>query len=219
MIKCCVFDLDGTLLSTLDTITLHLNNTLRGEGLLEITVEECRAFIGDGARKLVARAVAKSGEVSAESFERILTTYNAAYNNDPLPLTEPYPGITSLVDELVSRGYRLAVVTNKPEPTAKKLIDHFFGESFELVIGGRAGAVLKPDPADTLNAISALGYTSSEAAFIGDTSVDILTARNAKVALSVGVSWGFRDVAELSTAGADVIINGADELVGELEQI
>ena len=218
MIKCCVFDLDGTLLSTLDTITLHLNNTLRSEGLLEITVDECRAFIGDGARKLVLRAVGKSGEVEVPRFEKILATYNEAYNSDPLPLTEPYPGITALVGELVHRGYRLAVVTNKPEPTAKKLVEHFFKDSFDLVIGGRAGAVLKPDPTDTLNAIAELGCLPSETAFIGDTSVDIMTAKNATVALSVGVSWGFREVAELSAAGADVIIDEAKSLICELEK-
>ena len=218
MIKCCVFDLDGTLLSTLDTITLHLNNTLRHEGLLEITVEECRAFIGDGARKLVARAVGKSGDVNAAVFERILATYNEAYNNDPLPLTEPYPGVASLVSELVRQGYRLVVVTNKPERTAKKLVEHFFNDSFDLVVGGRAGAVLKPDPTDTLNAIAELGCSPSETAFIGDTSVDVLTAKNAAVALSVGVSWGFREISELVGAGADLIIDKACDLIYELEK-
>ena len=217
VIKCCVFDLDGTLLSTLDTITLHLNNTLRREGLLEITIDECRTYIGDGARKLVTRAVGKSGDVDGERFEKILSTYNEAYNSDPLPLTEPYPGVIALVSELVSRGYRLAVVTNKPEPTARKLVDHFFKDKFSLVIGGRSGAVLKPDPTDTLNAIAELGCLSSEAAFIGDTSVDILTAKNADVALSVGVSWGFREITELLTAGADVIIDEARNLICELE--
>ena len=217
MIKCAIFDLDGTLLSTLDTITLHLNNTLQAEGLPVITLEECRAFIGNGARKLVSRAVGKSGDVDAVVTERVLKTYNRAYNDDPLPLTVPYDGIPELVDALLLRGVRLAVVTNKPEPTAKKLIEHFFPNKFSLVIGGREGAVLKPDPADTLYAIKALGYSAKEAVFVGDTSVDILTGKNAGVALSVVVSWGFREKAELVDAGADIIINEAPQLLREVD--
>ena len=218
MIRCCVFDLDGTLLSTLDSITYHLNNTLRNGGLAEITVEDSRAFIGDGSRKLVSRAVGKSGDVDPDVLERVLATYNEAYNDDPLPLTEPYPGIAELVDELFERDILLAVVTNKPEPTAKKLIEHFFPEKFRLVIGGRAGAVLKPDPADTLKVISSLGCEPGESAFVGDTAVDILTAKNAEVALSVGVLWGFRGEDELTSAGADVLISEPAQLIYEMEK-
>jgi phosphoglycolate phosphatase len=134
-----------------------------------------------------------------------------------LPLTVPYDGIPELVDALLLRGVRLAVVTNKPEPTAKKLIEHFFPNKFSLVIGGREGAVLKPDPADTLYAIKTLGYSREEAVFVGDTSVDILTGKNAGVALSVGVAWGFREKAELVDAGADIIINEASELLREVD--
>lgn len=219
MIECCVFDLDGTLLQTLDTITYHLNNTLKSEGLSEITVKDTAAFIGNGARKLVGRAVKVSGDVSAEKTERVLAAYNEAYNTDPFPLTYPYPGISELIDALYSRGVKLAVVTNKPEITARKLVEHFFGEKFLYVYGGRPGAVLKPDPTDTLEVINNLGVSPCKCAFVGDTSVDIITGKNAKVALSVGVSWGFRNRAELTACGADFVADSAEQLLLELEKI
>lgn len=216
MIKCVIFDLDGTLLSTLDTITFHLNNTLRERGLCEITVEDCRAFIGNGAKKLVSRAVGKSGTDDTDTVLSVLGAYNEAYNDDPLPLTYPYSGIPELVDMLRERGIRLAVVTNKPENTAKKLIEYFFPGKFDLVVGGRTGAELKPDPTETLAAINTLGCEPCEAVFVGDTSVDICTAKNSKVALAVGVSWGFRDRGELESAGADLVIDHPLSLLAEV---
>ena len=213
MIECCVFDLDGTLLSTLETITYHLNNTLVPEGLSALSVTDTQAIIGDGARLLVERAVALSREVGEDTFERILTTYNQAYNSDPIPLTDYYQGIKELVDNLADAGVKLAVVTNKPEVTAKKLIGHFFPGKFDIVSGGRAGAVLKPDPAETLRVIAELGKTPAVTAFIGDTAVDIRTGKNVGAEISVGVSWGFRDRADLVAAGADVIVDTAEELL------
>ena len=219
MIKCCVFDLDGTLLSTLDTITYHLNNTLKSEGISPITVNDTRNFIGNGARKLVFRAIAKGGVTDEVLGERVLRAYNEAYNRDPLPCTEPYPGITELVDSLCEKGVRLAVVTNKPQVTAKKLIEHFFPGKFSIVSGGRDDIILKPDPTETLRVIAELCIEPSMTAFIGDTSVDIITGKNAQVALTVGVSWGFREERELIEAGADAVVKNAAELYAELVKI
>lgn len=218
MVECCIFDLDGTLLQTLDTITYHLNNALEGEGLKRIDVTDTAAFIGNGARKLVKRAVNVSGDVPEAVYERVLNTYNEAYNADPLPLTYPYPGITELLEALSLKGVRLAIVTNKPEITAKQLASHFFPGKFLYVRGGRAGAVLKPDPEDTLEVIDAFGASLDKTAFIGDTSVDILTGKNAGVT-SIGVSWGFRDKNELLRAEADFAVDTADELLRVLERI
>ena len=212
MIKCCIFDLDGTLLSTLKTITYHLNNTLTHFGLEPITVEQCSLFIGNGARKLVERAVRVSGDHPEEITAKVLSAYNEAYNSDPFPLTVPYEGITELVDKLYNSGVYLGVITNKPENTAKQLIQHFFGDKFSKVTGGRKGAVLKPDPQDSLDVVASAGVSASESAFIGDTSVDILTGKNMRAALSIGVLWGFRDKEELENAGADVTVADTGEL-------
>ena len=125
MIKYVLFDLDGTLLSTLDTITHHLNGALRSRGLGEISVDNTREYIGNGARKLVTRAVHAGGVDDESVINDVLADYNRAYDADPLPCTQPYEGIVLLVDRLHAEGFVLGVVTNKPEPTAKKLISHF----------------------------------------------------------------------------------------------
>ena len=214
MIGCAVFDLDGTLLNTLDTITYHLNNTLTANGLKNITVDQCRDFIGNGARLLVSRAVGVSGVTDPTVIGKVLAEYNTAYNRDPLPHTYPYDGITELVDALCHRGITVGVVTNKPQPTAHQLVEHFFGETVSFVRGGREGAVLKPDPRDTQDAIASVNATPATTVFIGDTSVDIETGKNVGVALTVGVSWGFRTVDELHLAGADFTVDRPGAILG-----
>ena len=213
MIKYVLFDLDGTLLSTLDTITYHLNGALSESGLTTINVEDTRSFIGNGARKLVERAVNMSGVTDPYVTQDVLSRYNKAYDTDPIPETEAYPGICELVNTLYSKGFKLAVVTNKPDDTAKKLVTHFFKDRFAIVSGGRAGIVLKPDPTEAISVLKDMGGDLSECAFVGDTLVDIYTGKNMGVALSVGVSWGFRSRDELVVAGADYIVDNADELL------
>lgn len=219
MIKYVLFDLDGTLLSTLHTITYHLNNALEAKGLKKIDISDTKRFIGNGAKKLVARAVKNSGIEDENIVLEVLTAYNRAYDNDPLPDTVPYEGIVELVDELVSKGVKLAVVTNKPDDTAKKLIDHFFPGKFSIVSGGRSDIVLKPDPNEALRVLYSVGGDASQCAFIGDTSVDILTGRNMYARLSIGVSWGFRSREELIDAGADRIADNAGELMDILSEV
>ena len=214
MIRCAVFDLDGTLLYTLDSIRYHLNNTLVANGLKSITVDQCREFIGNGAKLLVSRAVGVSGVSDTEVIDKVLAEYNAAYNSEPLPFTYPYEGITELVDSLCQEGVTVGVVTNKPQPTAVQLVEHFFGDKVRFVRGGRAGAVLKPDPRDTLDAIASVNATPGTTAFIGDTNVDIETGKNVGAALTIGVTWGFRDFAELYRAGADHIVDRPSEILG-----
>ena len=219
MIKYVLFDLDGTLLSTLETITYHLNSTISGLSLGTVTVEDTRRFIGNGARKLVTRALAKNGVFDEDAVSRVLSVYNAAYDADPIALTEPYEGVVSLVNTLYDMGITLGVVTNKPEPTAVKLIESFFPGKFAFVRGGGAGVILKPDPTESLGLLKSVGGLASECAFIGDTDVDIYTGKNMGASLSIGVSWGFRDREELSRAGADIVVDKADEILRAIKDI
>ena len=212
MIKYVLFDLDGTLLSTLETITYHLNATISGLSLGEVSLEDTRQFIGNGARKLVSRALSKNGVDDADTVSKVLAIYNRAYDSDPLPLTHPYDGVPELVDALYERGITLGVVTNKSEPTAIKLVESFFPRKFAFVRGGKEGAILKPDPTEAITLLHGLGGDASECAFIGDTDVDILTGKNMGAALSIGVSWGFRSREELEMAGADLVSDNADEI-------
>ena len=220
MIKYVLFDLDGTLLSTLDTIAYHLNSTISSRRLGEVTVEDCRQFIGDGARKLVTRTLAKNGVFDDEIISEVLLAYNDAYNTDPLPLTKPYDGVVDLVDRLYEMGVTLVVVTNKPEPTAVQLIEYFFPGKFAVVSGGRDEAILKPDPKESLDILKRLGGVPSECAFVGDTNVDIKTGKNMRAALTIGVSWGFRSRDELLESGADFVADDAEGVffaVGEIK--
>lgn len=213
MIKFVLFDLDGTLLSTLDTIAYHLNTVISESSLGGVTVEDCCAFIGDGARKLVSRALEKNRVLDEETVTRVLSLYNESYDADPFTLTQPYDGVTSLVNELYDMGVVLGVVTNKPEPTAIKLIDAFFPGKFAFVRGGCKGIALKPDPTEAIRLLRAFGGKVDECAFVGDTSVDILTAKNMNASVSIGVSWGFRDRDELLSAGADFVIDSAAQVL------
>ncbi len=219
MIKLCIFDLDGTLLSTLDTIRFHLNNTLLSHGLSEITRDECRAFIGNGARRLVERAVFKSRKnIDARTLDEILSEYNRTYDRAPIPDTFIYDGIPELLASLSAKGIRTAVLTNKPEPTARKLVEHFFASSVSYTLGGRSDIRLKPEPAGALKIAESFGVRPDECAFIGDTSVDIRTGENMRAGLKIGVLWGFRDRADLEEAGADFITDKADEILSYIDE-
>lgn len=213
MIKYCIFDLDGTLLNTLPTILYYLNKTLGAFGYSEVTEAQCRRYVGDGAAVLIERALADRGCTDSSEVKRILDIYKAAYDEAPLYLTEPYPGIFDLIDRLKARGITLGVVSNKPDFAARTVVSSFFGEdTFASVVGGREGVRLKPSPDAPLSLLSELGGVPSECAFIGDTDVDIFTGKNMGAALSIGVLWGFRDMDELNRAGADVIVSNTDLL-------
>ncbi len=212
MIKCCIFDLDGTLLSTLETIRYYVNRTLTKYGYTPITEDECRSFVGAGARVLMTKAFNSRGDLPKEDFERALSEYMADYDSDPYYLTEKYEGIDELINELKSRGIKLAVLSNKPDFATKSAVRHFFDDSFSVVYGGREGIALKPSPEGCLEILSELSSLPSECAYIGDSDVDVITGKNMKAALNVSVSWGFRTKEELEAAGAEHIISSVDEI-------
>ncbi len=214
MIKLCIFDLDGTLLDTLESIRHHLNATLVLHGLAEITRDECRSYIGNGARRLVERAAARSGCTDPDIVSRILREYNSAYDSAPIEHTYVYDGVSGLTLALTSSGIRLAILTNKPEPTALKLAEHFFPGAFAAVRGGADGRVLKPDPAEALRIARELGCLPSETVFIGDSGVDIETGHNMGAAATVGFAFGFRGEAELVSAGADLVTRTPSDVLG-----
>ncbi len=213
MIKCCIFDLDGTILDTIVSITYFVNKTLNEYGIESVSVDECKYFAGNGARNLIKRALTSKGVMDEALTEKILTDYVEAYDNDPLYLTTVFEGIDGLLSELRLRGVKLAVLSNKPDSTVKSIVKDFFGDAFDVALGGREGVPLKPDPTAALDILNMLGFTPEETAWVGDTSTDIETAKNLKAALSVGVLWGFRKRDELEGAGADIIASSADEVL------
>ncbi len=210
MIKCCIFDLDGTLLNTLDTITYYVNLTLKRRGLAPLSVSECRSFIGDGARNLISRSLRSRGIDDREETEKALREYIDAYDGDNMYLTRPYDGVPELLTRLKAEGVKLAVLSNKQNSTVIDVIKTVFPDTFDIVRGGVDGVPLKPMPDGGIILLSELGIDSSEAAFIGDTGVDVRMGKNLGVSLTAAVSWGYRDRCEL--CGADVIVDDAEAL-------
>ena len=200
MIKCCIFDLDGTILNTITTITHFVNKTLRQFGYDTITEEQCKYFVGNGARILITRTLAHFGVTDEKTVDTVLDAYDRDYKSDPYHLTCKYDGIDELLLELRRAGISLAVVSNKQDGIAKDAVAHFFPNTFDLVVGGRDGVALKPAPDAPLSVLSDLGFAPDECAFIGDTAVDVETGKNMRAAEVIGVSWGFRKRKELSVA-------------------
>ena len=216
MIKCCIFDLDGTILDTITTITYYVNLILEKNGIEPITEDECKYFAGNGARLLIERSLNSKGIYDEERIARILREYVDAYDLEPLYLTEPFEGISELLFSLKSHGIKLAVLSNKPDTAVKSIIEHFFGDIFDDAAGGKDGVPLKPDPTAARGILERLGLSECETAWIGDTSTDIETGKNLGAALSFGVLWGFRKRDELERAGADRIVSHPSEILSEV---
>ena len=210
MKKACIFDLDGTLLNTLPTIAYYANNALESVSLPPIAPDDYRLMVGDGARVLIRRMLERT-HAPRDLFDRVYTAYMQAYNKDPLRMTVPYPGIPQLLERLRDAGMFLAVLSNKPQPQVSGLIDRLFPVMFGRISGQRDGIPLKPDPTALLNLLQEEHIARESALYIGDTSVDIDTGRNAGVD-TAGVLWGFRDADELTAHGAVHLFRSPDEL-------
>ena len=212
MSKCVIFDLDGTILDTIEAITHFVNVTFVEIGLEPILVDDCKYYAGNGARALIERALASRGITDAAKVSEVLAIYKKHYDDDPLYITRPFVGIPEMLVRLRDRGYKLAVVSNKPDSAASPIVKHFFGNSFDAVTGALDGYLCKPDPALSLKLLSDLGISREDSIFVGDTYVDMETGKNLGSAKVIGCLWGFRDRAELIGSGADAVVSTADEL-------
>jgi len=216
MIKCCIFDLDGTVLDTINSITYFVNYALERYGIEKITVDECKYLAGNGVKDLIKRTLASRGINDEALYNEILPYYIDAYDANPWHLTAPFDGIIPLLKELKAHGIKIAVVSNKPDSTVKIIVPHFFGDIFDAVSGIREGMKVKPDPSVALGILDTFGISASETAWVGDTSTDMETGKNLGAALKIGVLWGFRKRDELEGAGADLVVSRADEILAEV---
>ena len=205
-----VFDLDGMLLDTLEDLRSSVNHALRLHGFPERTYEEIRTFVGNGVRNLMLKAV--PGGEAEPAFEEVFADFRSHYAVHWRELTAPYAGVMPLVEELRRRGVKLAVVSNKSDAEVKNLCAEFFGEAMACVRGEVPGVPRKPEPDSVLLALKALGVPRSEALYVGDSEVDVRTARNAGLDC-VAVTWGFRTREELEEDGADTFIDTPAELL------
>lgn len=199
-----IFDLDGTLLDTLDDLADGVNYALAACGLPPRTREEIRCFVGNGIRKLIERAVPTG--TPAEAVEQVYTTFRAYYSLHAADQTRPYDGIAELLQRLQAHGLQLAVVSNKAQDAVEALCRRFFGERFAVVLGDIPTRKRKPSPDAVAEVLACTGVKADAALYVGDSEVDIETASNASVAC-LSVDWGFRSRETLQEAGAAQIVS------------
>ncbi|MBO4463356.1 MAG: HAD family hydrolase [Prevotella sp.] len=207
-----IFDLDGTLLDTLGDLAAAVNYALRRHGLPEHSIDDVRSFVGNGVRVLMQRAV-PDGEANP-LFEEVLAAFRSYYLEHSLDTTRPYDGIPELLAELRRRGCHTAVVSNKFDAATKELCRYFFADTIEVAVGEHEaeGIRKKPAPDTVEEALRQLGVTKEGAVYVGDSDVDILTARNAGLPC-VSVLWGFRTREFLQAHGATTFIESPLQLL------
>lgn len=210
--KAVIFDLDGTLLDTIEDIKITMNLSLRKFGYPEFSTEEYKYFVGKGVDNLI-RQVIKAGNIDDTAFEKLKKSYYDIYHEQSKINTRAYAGIRELLDELKAKGISLNVLSNKPHSQTVDVIRHYFKEDiFDEVYGKKEEFSPKPNPESAWDLIEKLVLNKEDILYVGDTETDIFTAKNAGL-FSVGVLWGFRKEEELIAAGADAIVKNPLEIL------
>ena len=205
-----VFDLDGTLLETLKDLAASTNYALRTHNMPEHSIEDVRMFVGNGVKKLMERAIPNG--IENPQFEDVYATFRQHYLEHNLDTTKPYEGIPELLAELKARGKKLAIVSNKFYAATQELARHFFPDTIEVAIGERENIKKKPAPDTVIEALRQLGASRDTAVYIGDSDVDIMTAKNCDMPC-VSVLWGFRDKEFLMEHGATFFVEKPCQLL------
>lgn len=209
-----VFDLDGTVLNTLFDLYKATDYALFENGFDKRSEDEVRRFVGNGIHKLIERAVPENA--SSEDVERVFKSFNEYYSVHCADNTKPYDGISSVLTLLRQKGVKTAVVSNKADYAVQSLCKKYFDGLFDFCVGERAGIKRKPAPDSVNEVLKTLGFSKENAVYIGDSEVDIETAKNAKMDC-ISVSWGFKDKSFLKLMGASHIIDNPKELLSFFE--
>ena len=211
--KACIFDLDGTLTNTLESMTYSVNLTLEEMGLSKITKDQCRLFVGNGSRVLIEKSLKAAGDTDASRIEEGMEIYGRIFDRNCTYHVTPYEGIPEMLKALKDKGIQLAVLSNKPDRQTVKVVKAIFGEElFDYAQGQKEGIRRKPEPDGVWYLMEQMHVSKEECLYIGDSEVDAATGRNAGLK-TIGVLWGFRDRKTLETAGADDLIDRPDELL------
>lgn len=213
-INTVIFDMDGTVLNTLDDLTDSVNFVLDRFGMPKRSKEEYRQFFGNGIR--YALKCAAMPQTSDEVIDEMIPIFKEHYDAHCLDKTGPYDGITDLMRELGKQGYKMAIVSNKIDSAVKELNERFFSSYISVAIGEKPGVLRKPNPDMVYEALNELGSSKDEAVYVGDSEVDLLTAANAGLPC-ISVLWGFRDREFLIEKGATVFVNKPDEIISLLK--
>jgi phosphoglycolate phosphatase len=205
-----IFDLDGTLLNTLDDLRDSLNEILMQKGYVPKSIEDVRRFVGNGVRNLVRLSVPEN--CSEDEVTLIMEEFKVHYNNNMQNKTRPYNGIMELLLDLNRYNYKIAIVSNKFDTAVKSLSRTYFGTLIPVAIGETLEIKRKPAPDSIYTAIKELGSDLSNTVLVGDSETDVQTAKNAGIPC-IGVTWGFRNREVLRAAGADYLIDTPKELL------
>jgi phosphoglycolate phosphatase len=214
MIKAAIFDLDGTLVDSIEDIANAVNSVLHRRGLPVHGIAEYRLMVGDGARNLIRRALSPR-QAGESELSALLSEFETAYRPICLDRTRAYPGIKELLAELASRSIGLCVLSNKPEAFTSLIVERLFPKIFAIVRGQGSNFPRKPDPSSALDCARGLVVEPSQVLFLGDSGVDIATGKAAGMR-ALGAGWGFRGTEELRTAGAEAVLGKPSELLAWL---
>ena len=214
MLDTVIFDLDGTLLNTLDDLFDSVNVILNKYNFPLRTKDEVRMFVGNGVPKLIERALPKSH--TKETFDAALADFKSYYGKHCNDKTQPYDGVMDALMHLKSNGYKIAVVSNKVDFATKSLCRDYFGNLVDVAIGQREGIEKKPAPDSVFEAMKLLD--SKNAVYVGDSDVDIMTAKNAGLPC-IAVTWGFRDKEFLFLNGGRIFANDTNEMISIIEKM
>lgn len=210
MFDTAIFDLDGTLLNTLDDLKDSTNFALRKYCYPERTLDEIRNFVGNGVNKLIERAIPDG--LKNSDFDNCLKDFKNHYKSNMYNTTKPYGGIVGLLEELKKRNVKTAVVSNKFDAAVRELCENFFGSLIDISVGESDSVKKKPAPDSVLQAIHLLKANKEKTIYIGDSEVDIQTAKNAHITC-IGVTWGFRSKELLLKEGADYLADSPDVIL------
>ena len=205
-----IFDLDGTLLNTLEDLADSVNYALRELNMPERTYDQVRRFVGNGIMRLMELAVPEGKD--NPQFDRAFEIFKAHYGENCNNKTRLYPQAEEIVDALEKKGYKMAVVSNKYDPAVKELIKQYFGDRIPVAIGERTGVRRKPAPDTVFTALEELRSSRNTSVYIGDSDVDVMTAKNAGMDC-ISVLWGFRDRKCFEDAGATMVAETAQEVL------
>ena len=209
-----IWDLDGTLLNTLEDLTDSVNYMLSIHNYPQRSIEEIRSFVGNGLAKLTERALPVT--VTPEEYNTCLSEFKAYYKMHMQDKTGPYEGILDVLKTLQTKGYHMAVVSNKADAAVKELIPIYFGDLLPVAIGDMEGREKKPAPDSVYEAMKQLGVTKEECIYIGDSDVDVNTAKNSGIP-GIAVLWGFRTKEQLEAVGATMFAETPEDLIALLE--
>lgn len=218
MFRLCIFDLDGTLTDTLDSLTYSVNLTLEEMGYPALERSKCRAFVGNGSRVLIEKALKASGDTTLSRIEEGMEVYDRVFDANCTYHVSPYDGIVELLQALKEKGMKLTVLSNKPHRQAVHVVEEVFGkEMFDWVQGQQEGIPRKPDPYAAIQIAEKFGVKPEECVYIGDSEVDVATGTAARMK-TLGVTWGFRSVEQLKEAGATILLDRPVQILEEINK-